>query len=104
MKKRIIGSKIAIHVNIMAIFLNTNKLLNQTHINWTLYVRDDGSTDNTLNILKKYKKHPFKINIIKDDLELDKCISYALAVIVNADYHARSRRRMVTLLEKHITK
>ena len=73
------------------LFLNKqiNSLLNQTHINWTLYVRDDGSTDNTLNILKKYKKtYPFKINIIKDDLgNLTSAFSFMrLLSLVNADY------------------
>ena len=95
MKKtaEIIGSKIAILMSTYngELFLNKqiNSLLNQTHINWTLYVRDDGSTDNTLNILKKYKKaYPFKINIIKDDLgNLTSAFSFMrLLSVVNADY------------------
>lgn len=30
-------------------------LLSQTHQNWTLHVSDDGSSDDTLNILQRYK-------------------------------------------------
>jgi glycosyltransferase involved in cell wall biosynthesis len=34
-------------------------ILNQSHKRWTLYIRDDGSTDATLYIIKKYcSQHP----------------------------------------------
>lgn len=33
-----------------------DSILNQDYKNWTLYVNDDGSKDNTLNILKTYQK------------------------------------------------
>ena len=36
----------------------------QTYKNWTLYVNDDGSKDNTLNILKTYQKKWGKKNLI----------------------------------------
>lgn len=41
--------------------------LNQTCQNWRLLIHDDGSTDNTINILKKYSlEHPDKIFFIED--------------------------------------
>lgn len=33
-----------------------NSLFNQTNKDWTLYIRDDGSNDRTLEIIKKYKE------------------------------------------------
>lgn len=50
----------------------------QTCKDWYLMVRDDGSTDDTMNILEDFaKKHPKKINIVKDDLgNLGACKSF----------------------------
>ena len=46
-------------------------IINQTFKSWILKVRDDGSTDNTLEILHTYsKKFPNKIFIIKDNRHL----------------------------------
>ena len=36
-------------------------IINQTHKNWSLWISDDGSTDNTLNIIKKMKCDKIKI-------------------------------------------
>ncbi|MCK4906728.1 MAG: glycosyltransferase family 2 protein [Spirochaetes bacterium] len=42
-------------------------ILSQTYTNWQLIIRDDGSTDDTQKILKKYKKkYSEKIKLIKD--------------------------------------
>jgi glycosyltransferase involved in cell wall biosynthesis len=39
-----------------------NSILNQNNKNWKLYVIDDGSIDNTKNIVDNYiKKYPDKI-------------------------------------------
>ena len=41
-------------------------IINQTYIDWMLYIRDDGSNDNTITIIAKYaEKHP-NILIVKD--------------------------------------
>lgn len=32
-----------------------DSIIGQTHANWTLYISDDGSTDNTLSIIEEYK-------------------------------------------------
>ena len=32
-----------------------NSILNQTYQNFVCYINDDGSTDGTINILKKYQ-------------------------------------------------
>lgn len=43
-------------------------ILNQTYKNWKLYIRDDGSKDNTKYIIKNYeKKYPNKIIVIEDE-------------------------------------
>lgn len=43
-------------------------IIAQSFTNWRLFVRDDLSTDNTLNIIKKYVKRDNRINLINDDL------------------------------------
>ena len=47
-----------------------DSLFNQTYQDFTVLVRDDGSTDNTLNIITEYQqKFQDKIEIINDDLK-----------------------------------
>lgn len=44
-------------------------LAEQTFAQWHLYVRDDGSVDNTVSILEHFcQKHPDKVTILKDNL------------------------------------
>jgi glycosyltransferase involved in cell wall biosynthesis len=44
-------------------------LFRQDYENWTLLIRDDGSTDSTINILENYsRKYPGKIRLIIDEL------------------------------------
>lgn len=45
-----------------------NSIFNQTYNDFTLYIRDDGSSDNTLSIINEFKNlHPNKIALIQDD-------------------------------------
>jgi glycosyltransferase involved in cell wall biosynthesis len=45
-----------------------DSLFAQSHQNWRLIVRDDGSGDNTLNLLREARaQHPNRIRIIEDD-------------------------------------
>ncbi len=45
-----------------------DSILKQTHPNWQLYIRDDGSSDNTLEIIMKYVKQDTRIFLLKDQL------------------------------------
>lgn len=42
-------------------------LQQQTHNNWHLYIRDDGSTDDTLKIIQEFMSIDSRITLIKDD-------------------------------------
>lgn len=66
-------------------------ILNQTYKNIEFIICDDGSTDNTYEIISKYKeKYPEKIVLLKNDTNmklpqtLNKCLKY-----VTGDYVAR---------------
>lgn len=43
-------------------------LFQQTYKNWTLYIHDDGSTDNTVQIIKKYAEIDNRIIFIEDTI------------------------------------
>ena len=44
-----------------------NSIINQTYTNWNLLIRDDGSKDKTLDIIKKYEKIDNRITVIRDN-------------------------------------
>lgn len=45
-----------------------NSILNQTHSEWKLIIRDDSSSDNTVQLINKYKNnYPDKIFILNDN-------------------------------------
>lgn len=44
-----------------------DSIIAQTHTNWCLLIRDDGSTDSTLSIIKKYENSDDRIKIIDED-------------------------------------
>lgn len=43
-----------------------DSLLLQSNQKWDLFIRDDGSTDNTLDIIAQYSKKYSNIHLIKD--------------------------------------
>ena len=64
-------------------------LLAQTFSDWRLLARDDGSTDGTMNILRRYAAlHPERITIVEDsDAGLGACGNFArLMEHSNAEY------------------
>ncbi|KRM83914.1 rhamnosyltransferase [Liquorilactobacillus vini DSM 20605] len=64
---------------------------NQTYSNWELYIRDDDSTDNTLEILKNYElidKRIHLVNTIDNNVNLGpKNSFFELLQETNADYY-----------------
>jgi glycosyltransferase involved in cell wall biosynthesis len=73
-------------------FLETQiiSLINQKNNDWHLYIRDDGSLDKTVEIVKRFCiKHPSLISFIEDSLgNIGSAASFmALLSTVDADYY-----------------
>lgn len=66
-----------------------NSIINQTFTNWTLYVRDDQSTDSTLKILKQYAMEYNNIQLIEDNDGNLGCNGnyFKILSIVDSDYY-----------------
>lgn len=65
-------------------------ILKQTNKEWLLYIRDDGSTDDTRMILQEYtRKNPSKIHLLHDEfMNIGAGRSFMhLLEVVNADYY-----------------
>ena len=88
-------------MNLISILLSTynsekylneqiDSILKQSVTNWKLFLRDDGSTDNTLNIINQYcEKNKNKIELLidnKGNLGVDKSFMYMLSE-VESDYY-----------------
>jgi len=44
-----------------------SSILNQSYRDWQLFIRDDNSSDNTLDIIESYaRRYPDKVNVIRD--------------------------------------
>lgn len=44
-----------------------DSIIAQTYVNWELYIRDDGSTDDTIHIIKKYTLLDNRIQLLVDN-------------------------------------
>lgn len=44
-----------------------NSIINQTYTNWRLLIRDDGSKDKTVEIIKEYEKKDDRIKLLEDN-------------------------------------
>ena len=79
-----------------------DSLLNQTYTNWNLIMCDDGSTDDTYSVAKRYKElYPDKIILIRNkqniglNYTLNHCLKYA-----NGEYIARMDGDDISLPER----
>jgi|APFre7841882724_1041349.scaffolds.fasta_scaffold08267_2 glycosyltransferase involved in cell wall biosynthesis len=43
-------------------------IIHQTHVDWHLLIRDDGSTDNTIDIIKQYAAQDSRISLVSDNM------------------------------------
>ncbi len=71
-----------------------DSLVNQTYRNFIVVVRDDGSTDHTVDIIKEYvKKYPDHFQLMEDDLGNLRCPGSFYQILRNcpeADYYGFS--------------
>lgn len=79
-------------------------IINQTYQDLELFIRDDGSSDDTYSIINKYAElYPNKVHICKDELKNIGFIKSFLQLIkcVDADYYAFSDQDDVFFPEKY---
>lgn len=63
-------------------------IINQSYKNWTLYIRDDGSVDSTINLIEEYCKRNKNIIYFKDDKRLNAKKSFMWILShVNSKYY-----------------
>lgn len=77
-------------------------IINQTYTNWVLIMCDDGSTDNTLEVAKQYKrKYPDKFRILKNkcNMGLNYTLNHCLSV-AEGEYVARMDGDDISLPER----
>lgn len=77
-----------------------DSILNQTYKEITIYVRDDGSRDNTINILKEYEQENKIVLIQGENIGFVKSFFELLKVCKKADYYAFSDQDDVWEKEK----
>lgn len=67
-----------------------DSILAQTYTNWCLYVRDDGSKDATMDILKEYAQKDKRIHVVSDHQNIGAKHSFMRLVeqCEQADYYA----------------
>lgn len=78
-------------------------IIAQTYTDWHLYVRDDGSSDNTRRIVERYAEADKRITLLPDDgknMRAMKSFIYLLSNYGDADYVAFADQDDVWLPEK----
>ena len=64
------------------LFEQLESIINQTYTNWSMIVRDDGSTDNTVTIIKQYVEKDSRISLLQDDFgNLRSCQNFSKLMV-----------------------
>ena len=82
-------------------------IIGQSYANWSLVVRDDGSTDGTVDILKQYSQKDTRITVLENDtgkqgayLNFWTLIHYAKSLESHFDYYLFADQDDIWLKEK----
>lgn len=55
-------------------------IMGQSFEDWTLYIRDDGSSDSTVEIVREYCKKDSRIMLVDDEIKLGDKEKFYLAI------------------------
>lgn len=76
-----VGILLATYNGEQYISMQLESLLAQTYTNWKLFIRDDGSGDQTVSIINEYAQKDKRINIIEDEKNnLGSCQNFAALI------------------------
>lgn len=85
-----------------------NSIINQTYINWRLLIRDDGSKDKTVEIIKEYEKKDDRIKLLEDNKGnlgfIKNLLSFLIKMRIDWKSKIEKYVKLLKVLDKEILK
>lgn len=82
-----------------------DSILAQEGVIAELYIRDDGSSDNTVNIIKEYCGNDLRVQFIEGDpLGVGRSFMTLLSLPIKADYYSFADRKVMNYLNEKLAR